>query len=123
MSRLVPKVVWMKRAGGVRLVLLTAPDLRTARRLVRAALGARLIACANLVPKAESHYLWRGKVERSSEVLLVCKTTVVRLPALEQLVAGMHPYETPEFVVVRPAGVDSGYLRWWIDACSEAGES
>jgi uncharacterized protein involved in tolerance to divalent cations len=36
-------------------VLVTAPDLQVARRLARAALQARLIACANLIPRIESH--------------------------------------------------------------------
>ena len=49
----------MKDAAKFSLVLVTAPDLRTARRLARAALTARLTACANLLPQIESHYWWR----------------------------------------------------------------
>jgi len=58
-----------------RIVLVTAPNLKTARQLARAALAARLIACANLIPAIESHYRWQGKLERSAEVLLIMKTT------------------------------------------------
>jgi len=43
------------------IVLATAPDLKTARMLAKAALNNRLIACANLIPKLESHYWWKGK--------------------------------------------------------------
>ena len=45
----------MKPATKFAAVLVTAPDLKTARALARAALQARLIACANLIPKIESH--------------------------------------------------------------------
>ena len=45
------------------MVLVTAPDLKTARKLARAALAARLVACANLIPRIESHYWWQGKIE------------------------------------------------------------
>jgi len=55
-------------------VLVTTPDLKTARILAREALKARLIACANLVPRIESHYWWQGRLERGTEVLLVMKT-------------------------------------------------
>ena len=55
------------------MVLVTAPDLEVARRLAREALEARLIACANLMPQLESHYWWQGKLESSSEVVLVMK--------------------------------------------------
>ena len=44
----------MKRRAKFAVVLVTAPDVKTARKLARAALEARLIACANLVPRIES---------------------------------------------------------------------
>jgi periplasmic divalent cation tolerance protein len=90
----------VKRAATFRLVLVTAPDLKTARALAKAALTARLVACANLVPKVESHYWWQGKLEASAEVLIVFKTTRARLAALEQLVVAQHPYDTPEFIAL-----------------------
>jgi len=100
-----------------KLVLVTAPDLKTARRLARAALAARLIACANLVPKIESHYRWQGKLERSAEVLLVLKTTPARVVALEELIVAGHPYDTPEFVVLNLAGGAKKYLAWLAESC------
>ena len=95
-----------------KLVLVTAPDLKTARRLAQAALVARLIACANLAPKIESHYRWQGKLERSAEVLMIMKTTQVHLVALEKLIMAQHPYDTPEFVVLNLAGGAKKYLAW-----------
>src|SRR5262245_30040105 len=100
----------MKSANRYRLVLVTAPDLNTARKLARAALQARLIACANLVPKLESHYWWQGKIERSAEVLLVLKTTTARVPKLEKLIVAKHPYDTPEFLVLAPTHGAARYL-------------
>jgi periplasmic divalent cation tolerance protein len=101
-----------------KIVLVTAPDMKTARQLARAALAARLIACANLVPKIESHYHWQGKLVRSTEILLVMKTTRARLPALEKLIVPMHPYDTPEFVVLTLAGGAKKYLAWLCASCS-----
>ena len=102
----------MKQPGKFALALVTAPDMKTARRLGRAALQARLIACANLLSKIESHYWWQGKLKRETEVLLVLKTTTRRLAALEKLVVAKHPYDTPEFVVIRVAGGNNRYLDW-----------
>jgi periplasmic divalent cation tolerance protein len=103
----------MRAGKNVALVLVTAPDLKTARRLARAALEARLAACANLVPKIESHYWWQGKIAKSAEVLMVLKTTSARLAALERLILEQHPYDTPEFVVLPVNRVTSRYLAWW----------
>jgi periplasmic divalent cation tolerance protein len=100
-----------------KLILVTTPDLKTARRLARAALAARLIACANLVPKIESHYRWQGKLERSAEVLMVMKTRQARVAALEKLIVAKHPYDTPEFVVLNLAGGAKKYLEWLAESC------
>ena len=86
--------------------------MKTARRLARAVLAARLIACANLLPKVESHYWWQGKIEKGSEVLMVLKTTTRQLRALEKLVVAEHPYDTPEFVAIRLEGGNNRYLDW-----------
>ena len=97
-------------------VLVTAPDLKTARKLARAALEARLIACANLIPRIESHYRWQGKIERGAEVLLLLKTTAARLAALEKLIMAKHPYDTPEFIVLPVSRGNKRYLDW-VDEC------
>jgi len=98
-------------------VLVTAPDLKTARRLAQAALKARLIACANLVPKIESHYWWQGKLERGNEVLMVLKATRRKLPRLEKLILQLHPYDTAEFVVLPLSHGSERYLAWWERSC------
>ena len=94
------------------MVLVTAPDVKSARKLARAALEARLIACANLVPRIESHYWWQGKIEAGAEVLLMMKTTTPRLRALEKLIHAKHPYDTPEFIVLPISRGSRRYLDW-----------
>jgi len=97
-------------------VLVTAPDLRTGRKLARAALAARLVACANIMPRIESHYWWQGKLESSPEVLLVMKTSTTRLATLEELVVAQHPYDTPEFIVLPITRGNQRYLAWLEDS-------
>ena len=102
----------MKSAERFSIVLSTAPDLKTARALARAALQARLIGCANLIPKIESHYWWQGKIESDAEVLLVLKTQKSKLAALEKLVLDRHPYDTPEFIALPLSAGNKKYLDW-----------
>lgn len=104
-----------------RVALGTAPDMKTARRLARAALGARLIACANLIPRAESHYRWQGKIERSSEVLMILKTTAKCVKKLEEMILAQHPYDTPEFVILDLRGGNKRYLDWLETGCKPSG--
>ena len=109
------------KAAQFRIALVTAPDLKTARRLARAALEARLIACANLIPGIESHYCWEGKIERSSEVLMILKTTAKCLARLEKLIVAEHPYDTPEFVILDLRGGNQRYLDWLETGCKPSG--
>src|SRR5476649_1150017 len=102
----------MNFAAKFAVVLVTAPDLKIARVLAKAMLSARLIACANIVPKIESHYWWRGKIESGAEVLLVLKTQKSKLAALEKLILARHPYDTPEFLVLPLSAGNSKYLDW-----------
>jgi periplasmic divalent cation tolerance protein len=93
-------------------VFVTAPNLKVARKLARGALQARLVACANIVPKIESHYWWQGRVESGAEVLIVFKTTQPNLVAFEKFVLANHPYDTPEFIVLPIAAGNKRYLDW-----------
>jgi periplasmic divalent cation tolerance protein len=107
----------MKSAAKFSLVLVTAPNLKTARALAQAALQARLIACASLVPKIESHYWWQGKLESSAEVLLILKAPKARLAALEQLILARHPYDTAEFLALPLRAGSEKYLAWLAGSC------
>jgi periplasmic divalent cation tolerance protein len=109
------------KAREAAVILVTTPDLKTARRLARAVLAARLAACANLVPKIESHYWWQGKIETGREVLVLFKTTGARLAALEKLVAAEHPYETPEFLVLAIERGSRRYLAWLKESVARKG--
>jgi len=102
----------MKSAASFAMVLVTAPSMKTARALAKAALQSKFIACANLVPKVESHYWWKGKLEKGSEVLLILKTSKSKLTALENLVMENHPYDTPEFIVLPLREGNQKYLDW-----------
>ena len=107
----------MKPATKFAIIFVTAPDLKTARALAKSALNANLIACANLIPKVESHYWWQGKIESGAEVLLVLKTQKPKLAALEKLVLAKHPYETLEFLVLPLSAGNKKYLDWLAANC------
>jgi periplasmic divalent cation tolerance protein len=98
-------------------VLVTCPDRRVAVRIAEALIARRLAACVNLVPGLTSVYEWKGAVERSSELLLIIKTTPGRYPALEQAVASLHPYDVPEVIALPVSRGRRAYLAWMTKAC------
>lgn len=102
----------MRSASRFAIVLVTAPELKTARKIARAALEARLVACANLIPRIESHYWWGGRLEQAAEVLMVMKARRTRLKDLEQIVLQQHPYDTPEVLSLPLDASSAKYLAW-----------
>jgi periplasmic divalent cation tolerance protein len=108
----------MKPASDFALVLVTAPDLKTGRLLVKRALEGRAVACGNIVPKLESHYWWQGKMEKSAEVLLLFKTKRSALRQLEALILQHHPYDTPEIIALPLQEGTEKYLAWISDSVS-----
>lgn len=102
----------MKHSREDRIVLMTAPSLAVARRVAKAVLEERLVACANIVRSVESHYWWDGRVQKGSEVLVIFKTRQSRLARLEKSVHAHHPYQVPEFVVLPILAGSAAYLKW-----------
>lgn len=107
----------MKPAAAFAIVLVTAPDSKTAQCLAKATLKERLVACVNLIPKLESYYWWQGKIESSTEVLIFFKTRKSKLAKLERFIMARHPYDTPEFLVLSPSAGNRKYLDWLASDC------
>ena len=103
----------MKPSRAGHAVLVTCGSLGEARRIAREVVTRKLAACANVIlTPVESHYTWKGKLEKAREHLLVIKTTAKRLPELEKEVKRLHSYEVPEFLAFAVAGGSKEYLNW-----------
>jgi len=100
-------------------VFMTAANGEEATRLAEMLVGAHLAACVQILPEIESVYRWQGKIERSSEVLLIAKTTRGKFDDLEREVRALHSYDTPEIVAVPIVAGSAPYLEWLIKAAAK----
>jgi len=101
------------------IILTTWPDAESARAATRKLVEEKLAACGNLVPGIESIYRWQGKIETSSEVLVIFKTTAARLAQLEERIRELHSYEVPEILAVPVGAGLPAYLRWVEESCRD----
>ena len=97
---------------GFRIVLSTCCDRAQAERIARSLVESRLAACINLLPGVSSIYRWQDKVESSEEVLLVIKTDVAHVESVQRVIASLHSYQVPEFLVLDVSGGSEHYLDW-----------
>jgi periplasmic divalent cation tolerance protein len=90
----------------------TAPSDEAARKLVRALVERRLVACGTIFSGATSIYRWKDAVETTPEVVVLLKTTVERWDELKNELPRLHPYEVPELLALPVAGGHQPYLDW-----------
>ncbi|MGA7293330.1 MAG: divalent-cation tolerance protein CutA [Terriglobales bacterium] len=95
-----------------RLVLTTCTSLEEARSIAHSLVEHRLAACVNIVPQIESVYRWQGKIESTTEWLLVIKTTAGVFSDLREALGKLHSYELPECIEIAIEDGSPAYLDW-----------
>ena len=93
------------------ILLTTVAKKSDALRLAQAALHSRTAACVQILPKIESHYIWKGRKNISREFVVLAKTIPTQRKALEKLWKKLHPYDCPELVSL-PAKSSAEYGCW-----------
>ncbi len=80
--------------------------------MAEALVRERLAACVNLIPSALSIYHWQGKIEKSSEVILVAKSRTGLFTKIENAVKALSSYECPCIVAMPIVAGSADYLEW-----------
>ncbi len=92
--------------------LTTFPEGPEATAFAEALVRERLAACVQVLPQMTSVYEWEGKIEKSTEHLLLIKTEKSLITKLQKRLEEVHPYSVPEFIVLTSEQVGSKYLAW-----------
>ncbi len=100
-------------------VLVTFPVDADVGRFASTLVGEGCAACVNILPNVESVYRWEGRVEQARERQLIVKTRRALVERLRRRVRELHPYDTPELLVLPVVDGDPRYLAW-IDAVTGA---
>ncbi len=95
-----------------RLVLTTCGSRDEALRIANELVQRGLAACVNIVPQIDSVYRWQGKVETTTEWLLLIKTTAASFDRLRNALSELHSYDVPECIEVNIEGGSPKYLDW-----------
>jgi len=103
----------MNDADPVWMVYITVADVVEAEALAESLVSRRVAACVNILGETRSVYEWQGKVEKSTEIAMIAKTTQSHYAALEKEVKDMHTYECP-CIVAWP--LTAGYIPFmtWV---------
>ncbi len=90
----------------------TTGDHAVAVQIATELVDRRLAACVQISGPITSVYRWEGAVETSQEWLCTAKTIAEHWPAIESLVAELHPYDTPELIASPITHASTAYEAW-----------
>lgn len=90
----------------------TVPDRGIADTLAASAIQSGHAVCVQVEGPVTSHYLWQGAREKTEEYRLTFKVLPEQLAGLERWIQTDHPYQVPEWVVVKVEHVAEKYLSW-----------
>ena len=91
----------------------TTTDSRAeAMELARAAVQARLAACAQVAGPIASMYWWEGGLERAEEWMLILKLPTDRYQELADFLTERHSYDEPELIATPIVAGSAAYLGW-----------
>lgn len=93
----------------------TCADLDEARRISRALVEKRLVACANIIPRIESVFLWEGEIATETEVKVIFKTLEEKFEAVKQEILAQASYDVPEILKINISGGNDTYLDWLVE--------
>ena len=97
---------------GMLIAWTTVATRADAERIAAETIALGLAACVQIEGPIVSHYRWQDRAVRADEFRLCFKCLLAQLPTLEKHVLATHPYETPEWLVVRTERVAEKYLSW-----------
>ena len=92
--------------------LITTSNEDEAEKITVELINDHLIACANIIPKVKSVYIWEGKLEKDSESLIVIKTHKDMRDKIMKKIKEIHNYENPECIFLPILDGLKDYLNW-----------
>jgi len=97
------------------IIVSTYPDKKIVTKTANELIKKRLAACINIT-KISSIYTWKGKIETTSEFLVLFKTTEKNKDTLKKAIKKMHPYDVPEIAEIDVISINQPYLKWLIES-------
>jgi periplasmic divalent cation tolerance protein len=97
------------------LIYTTFGSLEEARSVARALVEDKFVACANVFSPIDSIYRWNERVETSTEIAVIFKTSATLAAAVMREIGRRHSYECPSIIRISPSDVDATFLSYVVN--------
>ena len=93
------------------IVYITTEDEDEARKIGKALVEEKLVACVNIHP-VNSIYRWEGEIQEESEIAMFVKTKADLVGEVINRVKELHSYQVPCVVSLPIEKGNPDYLQW-----------
>jgi periplasmic divalent cation tolerance protein len=94
------------------MVFMITATKQEAQKIASALLNKHLIACANILGPVYSEFWWKGKIDKTTEFLVLMKSDEKLFEKLSRTIKEMHSYEVPEILALPVVKSWAPYLEW-----------
>ena len=93
-------------------IYVTASSSKEARVIAHKVIGERLAACANIIDKVTSVYVWKDVVQQDTEAVLILKTRSDLITPLTNRIKELHSYDCPCITALSISDGNADYIAW-----------
>ncbi len=93
-------------------IYITTGSVNEAKKIGRALVEEKLVACSNVISPIRSIYSWQGKICDDKEAMMILKTRKTHFKQIVKRVEKLHSYDVPEIIAMPIIEGSSKYLSW-----------
>lgn len=85
---------------------------RTCKKFIQGIIWWKLGVCVQRINNVKSYFFWEGKIQSSSELILLIKTSPEKKEKLVSYIQKNHPYDIPEISTIETSQENEKYQKW-----------
>ena len=91
---------------------ITAGSNSEAQKIAKILLKKNLVACVNIYKNIDSFYVWKKKINKSKEVILMGKTIKKNQNSIIKQIKKNHSYDLPCIIFSNISSGNKDFLNW-----------
>lgn len=93
-------------------VYMTFGSKDEARTIGKVLVQEKLVACVNIFDGVNSIYVWQDELQDDQEVVMIAKSTTVKIEAVIDRVRSLHSYDCPCIISLPLGNGNADFLDW-----------
>ena len=90
----------------------SAENLADAEKIAEHLVTNHLVACAQIIERISSYFIWEGKMQKAKEALVILKTLDKNFEKIESEIKKLSSSQVPEIIECRITRGHKPYLEW-----------